>query len=145
MRGIQGANLVQRGLIVADHGEFRAHLAEKLHEVVGEAVVVIDHENHGLSSSSGTAFVSNPSRWVMSSAATNSHSSLFRRMVVTDVLPRLSSCGLYPGSKSSNSAFSAVVCERMPMVSPVSLLTISSNAARIRLRTSLRDSPPGMQ
>jgi hypothetical protein len=36
-------------LVVADDPDVLAQLAEILHEVVGEAVIVIDHQKHGVS------------------------------------------------------------------------------------------------
>ena len=44
--GGHGLHLVEGGLVVADDGHLGAELAEVLVEVVGEAVVVIDEEDH---------------------------------------------------------------------------------------------------
>jgi hypothetical protein len=41
------AQRIQRHLVVADHAHLFTQLAEILHEVVGEAVVVVDHQDHG--------------------------------------------------------------------------------------------------
>ena len=40
---------IERDLVVARHADFGAQLAQKLYEVVGEAVVVVDDEYHGRS------------------------------------------------------------------------------------------------
>ena len=42
----QPGNLVQRHLVVAPHHRLRTQLAQVLHQVVGERVVVIENENH---------------------------------------------------------------------------------------------------
>jgi len=39
-------DLFDRDLVVAEHAHVLAQLAEVLHEVVGERVVVVDHEQH---------------------------------------------------------------------------------------------------
>ena len=43
---LQRANLVERDLIVAPHLQLHVHLAEILHEVVGERIVVIYDQDH---------------------------------------------------------------------------------------------------
>ena len=45
--GLQRHGLVDRDLVVAMHDALRAEIAQKVDEVVGEAVVIIDQENHG--------------------------------------------------------------------------------------------------
>src|SRR4051812_43122400 len=48
-------HLIDRQGIVAEHAAPRAELAEVLHQVVGEGVVVVDHEEHAASFASGAA------------------------------------------------------------------------------------------
>jgi hypothetical protein len=43
----EGGDLLDADLVVAEHPHVGAELAEILHEVVGEAVVVVDHQQHG--------------------------------------------------------------------------------------------------
>src|ERR1035437_268478 len=45
LRRIGGERLERHG-VVAHHADLRAQLAEVLHEVVGERIVVVDHEDH---------------------------------------------------------------------------------------------------
>ena len=47
MRGCHDRDLFERDRIVADDSRIRPQLAEVLHEVVGERIVVVDDENHG--------------------------------------------------------------------------------------------------
>jgi hypothetical protein len=42
----QRGDLVDRDLVVADDAHLLAELAEILHEVVGEGIVVVDHQQH---------------------------------------------------------------------------------------------------
>ena len=51
----QARDLVQRNFVVAGHVHVFAEFAEVLDEVVGEAVVVVDHQQHGDSTLSSTA------------------------------------------------------------------------------------------
>jgi hypothetical protein len=46
--GIQQRHLIHRGLVVAQHFHLRAELAQVLHQVVGERIVVVDHTDHRL-------------------------------------------------------------------------------------------------
>ena len=45
--GLEREHLLDRERIVAIHDRFRAELPEQLDEVVGERVVVVEHEEHG--------------------------------------------------------------------------------------------------
>src|SRR5450756_1058447 len=47
MRRLRRGDLVQRHAVVALHGDLGAELAQVLHQVVGERVVVVDHEDPG--------------------------------------------------------------------------------------------------
>ena len=51
--GLQRHRLVDRDLVVAMHGAARPEIAQKVDEVVGEAVVVIDQQKHGTTPSAG--------------------------------------------------------------------------------------------
>jgi hypothetical protein len=44
--GLERHRLVHRNLVVAVHGATRPEIAQKVHEVVGETVVVIDQKQH---------------------------------------------------------------------------------------------------
>jgi len=44
--GLHGGDLVEGDLVVAHHLDLFAQFAEVLHQVEGEAVVVVDHEQH---------------------------------------------------------------------------------------------------
>src|SRR5690606_22353092 len=46
LRGREALDLVEADLIVAVNAHVLAELAEILHEVVGERVVIVDHEEH---------------------------------------------------------------------------------------------------
>src|SRR5215831_2890182 len=43
---LKSLDLVQRDFVISVDAEFFSQLAEILHEVVGEGIVVIDYENH---------------------------------------------------------------------------------------------------
>jgi hypothetical protein len=44
---LQRGDALERDLVVADHRTSAAQFAEVLHQVEGEAVVVVDHQQHG--------------------------------------------------------------------------------------------------
>ena len=44
--GFKSRICVQRDLVVALHLQFHVQLAELLHEVVGERIVIVDDQNH---------------------------------------------------------------------------------------------------
>src|SRR5258708_7201290 len=45
--GLQLADLVERGLVVAEDAHFHTQFAEVMDEIVGKAVVVVDDHQHG--------------------------------------------------------------------------------------------------
>ena len=45
---IEGFDFRNRGLVVAFHHDVRAEHVEVLDDVVGEGVVIVNHENHGI-------------------------------------------------------------------------------------------------
>ena len=61
--GASAVDLVHRQLVVAHHLHLGAQRLQVLHEVVGEAVVVVDHQQHGISSACRTHGVDAVSRW----------------------------------------------------------------------------------
>src|SRR5213082_2890085 len=52
MVGLERGDGFQRDLVVAEHAHVLAQLAEVLHQVEGEAVVVVDHQQHDQNPSS---------------------------------------------------------------------------------------------
>ena len=44
--GAERLDLLERDLVVAEHHHLLLELAEVLHEVVGERIVVVDHQQH---------------------------------------------------------------------------------------------------
>jgi len=52
MARLQCGNLFERDLVVAIHGNILLEFAEVLHQVIGEGIVVVDHEQHKLNISS---------------------------------------------------------------------------------------------
>ena len=45
---LERSDFFERDLIIAIHGDFLLEFTEVLHEVVGERIVVIDHQEHKL-------------------------------------------------------------------------------------------------
>ena len=46
MVGLERRDLLHRDLVVAEYPHLLAQLAEILHQVVGEGIVVVDHQQH---------------------------------------------------------------------------------------------------
>src|SRR6266849_550212 len=56
-RGFQALYFFECDLVIPEYTQFFAKLAQVLHQVIGERVVIIDNENH---ISSNCAYISNP-------------------------------------------------------------------------------------
>src|SRR5258708_24596769 len=55
VRGFEFLNLIQGQIVIPENLQFRAKLAQILHQVVGEGVVVVDHQDHGASSAEASS------------------------------------------------------------------------------------------
>src|SRR5467141_3616131 len=99
-------HLVDADLVVADHAHLGAELGEVLHQVVGERVVVVDHQHHGRT-------------YAVSLAATAAARRSARALCCV-------SCHSDCGSESATTPAAACTCSRRSLITAVRIAIATS-------------------